>query len=111
MVRQEQARRVAVVAGGGRGIGGAIALALAEDGVHVHVVARTAEQLHQVVAEIRSSGGSACAVPLNVARAQLQGGRELVYALPGIGVSRHSGNGEHAAPGRSAERDVAANWR
>ena len=78
MTGRAHASRVAVVTGGGRGIGQAIALALAEDGLHVHVVSRTATQVEQVVTDIRSRGGSACAVALDVSRA-----RQVQAALGG----------------------------
>jgi len=42
----------ALVTGGGRGIGASIARALAEDGYHVTVTGRTAEQVEAVAAEI-----------------------------------------------------------
>ena len=52
------AGRTALVTGGARGIGRAIATALAADGAHVIISYRREEQLAQAVAiEIRSSGG------------------------------------------------------
>jgi NAD(P)-dependent dehydrogenase (short-subunit alcohol dehydrogenase family) len=59
--------RVAVVTGGGRGIGRAIALALAEHGARVAVTARTASELEEVVARVRSGGGQARAVVADLA--------------------------------------------
>jgi 3-hydroxybutyrate dehydrogenase len=55
-----------VVTGGGRGIGRAIAGRLAAAGMSVAVGARTREQIDGTVAEIRSAGGVAIAVELDV---------------------------------------------
>ena len=54
--------RVAVVTGGGRGIGRAIALEMARDGARVVVSSRTREQLNAVVAEAEGVGSSGLAV-------------------------------------------------
>ena len=62
------AGKVAVVIGGGRGIGRAVALALADAGAHVHVVARTASQLDETVRQIESRRGSATATALDASR-------------------------------------------
>ncbi|MEM7625305.1 MAG: 3-oxoacyl-[acyl-carrier-protein] reductase [Planctomycetota bacterium] len=52
-------QRVAIVTGASRGIGAAIAKALAADGKHVVCVARNEAKLNEVKAEIEASGGSA----------------------------------------------------
>ncbi len=54
--------KVAVVTGGGRGIGRAIALRLAEDGAEIVVSARTGAELDAVVAEIAARGRKGLAV-------------------------------------------------
>ena len=61
-------RRVAVVTGGGRGIGRAIAMGLGSAGMAVAVGARTREQIDAVVDEIRVAGGAAVGVLLDVTR-------------------------------------------
>jgi NAD(P)-dependent dehydrogenase (short-subunit alcohol dehydrogenase family) len=42
-------KRVAIVTGGSRGIGEAIVLRLAKDGIHVFAIARNADKLNAVV--------------------------------------------------------------
>jgi 3-hydroxybutyrate dehydrogenase len=58
--------RVAVVTGGGRGIGRAIALRLSRAGIAVAVGARTRAEIEAVEAEIEAAGGVARALPLDV---------------------------------------------
>ena len=55
--------QVALVTGGGRGLGRAFAVALAKAGAHVAVTARTAEPLAETVAMVERSGGRALAIP------------------------------------------------
>ncbi|MGH7921802.1 MAG: SDR family NAD(P)-dependent oxidoreductase [Candidatus Dormibacteraceae bacterium] len=58
--------RTAVVTGAGRGIGRAIAIGLAAQGVQVALVARTDAELQEVATRVKSAGGRALAVPLDV---------------------------------------------
>ncbi|GAA2344420.1 SDR family oxidoreductase [Saccharopolyspora halophila] len=55
--------RVALVSGGGRGIGAATALALAEAGADVAVLSRTPEQIEEVAERVRAFGRRALAIP------------------------------------------------
>ncbi len=58
--------RLALVTGASRGIGAAIAGALAAEGAHVVLTARTAADLEQVEEKIHAAGGSATIAPLDL---------------------------------------------
>ena len=60
------AGRVALVTGASRGIGQAIARALASAGAHVVAVARTVGGLEELDDDIRKAGGTATLVPLDL---------------------------------------------
>lgn len=55
-----------MITGGGRGIGRALALRFAADGVKICVAARTSGELDQVVTEIEAAGGEAIAAQFNL---------------------------------------------
>jgi NAD(P)-dependent dehydrogenase (short-subunit alcohol dehydrogenase family) len=102
--------RVAVVTGGGRGVGRAIALQLAVDGYHVHVVARTAAQVAQVVTAIGEGGGSACGLVLDVSDAAAVQATLGGLAGAGCGVPRVLVNaaGVYGPLSRVADGDAEA---
>lgn len=56
----------ALVTGAGRGIGRAVALALAKEGLQVMALSRTAAELDSLVAEITAAGGKARAFPADL---------------------------------------------
>ncbi len=58
--------KVAIVTGGGRGIGAAIARTFADAGADVAIASRTKEQLDEVAADIRSAGRNALVIPCDV---------------------------------------------
>ncbi|MCW2978817.1 MAG: family oxidoreductase [Solirubrobacterales bacterium] len=85
--------RTAVVTGGGRGIGRAIALGLAAEGATVAVVSRTKEELDAVVAEAKERGGDGIALvvdctdgpALKRAVAEAHGGAGLDILVNNVG--------------------------
>jgi 2-deoxy-D-gluconate 3-dehydrogenase len=58
--------KVAIVTGGGKGIGRAIALGLSSAGASVTIAGRTADPLNEVAGQIRAAGGQALALPTDL---------------------------------------------
>ncbi|QIX60253.1 3-ketoacyl-ACP reductase [Hymenobacter sp. BT18] len=61
------AGKIALVTGAGKGIGRAVALALAQEGAHVALLARTETDLQAVAEEIRRLGGKVALTAADVA--------------------------------------------
>src|SRR5262245_133049 len=102
--------RVALVTGGGRGIGRAIALAFAAEGARVAVTARTAAELEDAVTAVRAQGGQAVAVTADLAdrpAAQALVGRVQEALGPVEVLVNNAGIGSSAGPRPVAEYDDA----
>jgi len=67
----------ALITGGSRGLGGALALRLSAEGAKVVLVARHKAELDEVVSEVRKNGGTAFGVVADV------GDKESVYPIAG----------------------------
>jgi NAD(P)-dependent dehydrogenase (short-subunit alcohol dehydrogenase family) len=76
--------RVALVTGAGRGIGQACALALAQAGAEVWLMARSRGEIEQVAADIRAGGGKAHAVACDVTDTKAM--QKAVAAIPVLDV-------------------------
>ena len=73
------ATSVALVTGGGRGIGRIVAEALARSGVAVGVIARSSSELRETVGMIESTGGTVAAATADVTRPA-----DLAHAIAGL---------------------------
>ncbi|GCF09623.1 SDR family NAD(P)-dependent oxidoreductase [Dictyobacter arantiisoli] len=71
--------KVALVTGGGRGIGRAIALTLAQTGCHVAVLARTQGEIELVATEIQATGQRSFAIS-----SDLSDGKAIAHAFAAI---------------------------
>ena len=76
--------RHALVTGAGRGIGVAIAAALAQQGAHVHLAARSLDEVEAVARALQRSGWRASAVALDVT--DVAAVQAAVEALPVLGI-------------------------
>ena len=77
--------RIAIITGGGQGIGRGIALLFAEHGGRIAIAARSAEKLERVKSEVEEAGGEVLALPTDV------GVREQMEALFAAAVERFGG--------------------
>lgn len=109
--------RVALVTGGGTGIGRAIALLLAERGADVALAARRAEKLEAAAAEVRALGRQAICLPTDVRDPEAV--KAMVEALAAkwgrIDILINNSGGNHAHVGLAKmttegwDRDISLN--
>lgn len=103
--------RVALVTGGGRGIGRAIAQALASAGAKVAVLSRSTEELSQTVRLVQQDGGHAAAYPGDVtdSKATQDAIHEIEQSLGPIDILvNNAGAVKPLAP--FAESDIIEWW-
>ena len=104
------AGRVAIVTGGSRGIGRAIAQTLAGAGAQVMIAARTLSDGERVAAEIAAAGGTARAVACDVANAA-DGERTVAATLDAFGRIDLLVNNAGISPGyREPEALTETEW-
>lgn len=103
---------VALVTGGGRGLGRLIAGRLASDGHRVVVAARSRPQLDAVVAEIRAAGGEADAVTCDVTdAAAVAAAVDFTVARYGVPTLLVNNAGVAGPVGPVGEVDIEAWWQ
>lgn len=102
--------RRALVTGGGRGIGRAVALDLARAGVHVAVAARTAAEVQAVAEQARAHGVQAVAVQADVSVAD-DVPAAFRDARAAIGPIDILVNGAGVAPSALLVRTTEQQWR
>jgi NAD(P)-dependent dehydrogenase (short-subunit alcohol dehydrogenase family) len=114
--------RIALVTGASRGIGAATALALARAGAHVVAVARTVGGLEELDDAIRTAGGAATLVPLDLtdtdgilrlAAALQERYRRLDVLIGNAGLVGPSSPLDHVQPNdwnQVMAVNVTANW-
>ena len=91
--------RIAIITGGGQGIGRGIALLFAEHGAKIAIAARSADKLERVKSEVEEAGGEVLAVPTDVGvRDQMEalfaateehfGGLDILVNNAGVGLGK-----------------------
>jgi NAD(P)-dependent dehydrogenase (short-subunit alcohol dehydrogenase family) len=101
------AQKVALVTGGGTGIGKATALAFAREGARVVIGNRNAQRGEEVVAEIRKFGGEAIFQPTDVtSEREVEGLVKLAVSKYGRIDAAFNNSGTEGTPGPIAEQTV-----
>ena len=90
-------QKIAVVAGGGSGIGQGCAIRLAGMGYHVILVGRTMGKLEETAAQIESAGGSATTFPADVRDWDRLGELQASVGDTGIDLLINSAGGQFYA--------------
>ena len=102
--------RVAVITGGGTGIGRAIALELAELGADVVVASRDCQHLEPTAEAIRALGRQALVIPTDIRRAEQVEAlvQQTVAELGKVDIHVNNAGGQYPGP---AEEFSAEGWR
>ena len=87
--------KCAIVTGGSRGIGLGCAVALAEQGAHVVIVARSENQVFDTVNEMKSEGFSVSGVPMDISKIDnvkrlMNDFSEIDILVNSAGIARHT---------------------
>ena len=87
--------KCALVTGGSRGIGLGCAVALAEQGAHVVIVARSKSQVFDTVTEMKSEGFSVSGVPMDISKIDnvkrlMNDFAEIDILVNSAGIARHT---------------------
>ena len=95
----------AIVTGGGRGIGKAIALAFARQGAHVALAARSRHELESAAAEVEKTGAKAWAFPTDMSDTEAARGmvEAAAKALGGVDVLVNNAGGGLDSAGAAGE--------
>jgi citronellol/citronellal dehydrogenase len=101
----EGEQRIAVVAGGGSGIGRGCALRLASEGYRLILVGRSEEKLASTVSEVEAAGGSASAFQADVRDWDRLGELAASVEAQGIDLLVNSAGGQFAKPAAELSRN------
>jgi 3-oxoacyl-[acyl-carrier protein] reductase len=103
--------KIAIVTGAGRGIGAAIARALAGEGAAVCCAARSAAELEQVVGEILAAGGNAIAAVCDISNPSAVEQTVALATASFGGVDLLVANAGASGDGKPVEESDIEAWR
>jgi NAD(P)-dependent dehydrogenase (short-subunit alcohol dehydrogenase family) len=94
---------IALIAGGGSGIGRGCALRLAREGWHLVLVGRNPNKLDAVAEEVRTAGGTATTFPADVRDWDAMAALGSEMEADGLDLFINSAGGQFAAPQRRSD--------